>query len=109
MTDQITPDGAPLLEPETPPSLPDFTIETTGSYRDGTFYAVVKTDTVILAADIKQEGGFEHLELLLAAFPSAVEQIIERLFEAMEADESERHEASNDIPADAVPTTIQEG
>lgn len=90
MTDTLD-DDAPVLRPETPPTLqiPEaaegMELAATGVFSDGVYTIGIKTDRgVEFNLSITQEG-FEVIDFLLAALPPAVDQILERIIEEMEA------------------------
>lgn len=88
MTD-TTPDGAPLLQPETPPHFiipEDMELEVSGTYAEGTYAISIKSDRGVEFALACSQEGLAYLEFMLAAFGPAVEQVLERLIEQMEAD-----------------------
>lgn len=82
MTDTL-PDGAPVLEPETPPHLPEMELEVTGVFADGRFVIGIKTDEVEFNLSTTH-AGFDQLDFLLAALPPAVDQVVERIAEEIE-------------------------
>lgn len=79
-------DGAPVLESEVGPVGPALTLELNGAYAGGEYVFSVGSDQGVSFALTCSDAGLPYLEVMIASVGPAVENLLERILEAREAD-----------------------